>query len=307
MTDYLDPDPSGRADRQSSTSTSTSTTALRLFCFPHAGGGSAPYRRWQACLGPQVAVCPVYLPGRERRIRHPRFVDMAAQVADLDAELGPHLDGPHLFFGHSMGALIAYRLAMRRRAVGACLPSALLLSSAPRAGAARLPPPTDTTEAGLARLLVDLGGLPREVLGRPDWLDLLLPVIRDDLLLCASDAGRGAGGPSLPVPFHLFGGHDDPIVTPADLAGWGRHSAAGVELTLFPGGHFYLRDDPTPFLAALRTTVGRYAAARPTAASGTTASGTAASSTSGAAASSTAADAPPAGAPRAACPTRTAA
>jgi surfactin synthase thioesterase subunit len=280
MTDYLDPDPSGRAGRPdrtaapASASASASATVLRLFCFPHAGGGSAPYRRWQTSLGPQVSVCPVHLPGRERRIRHPRFIDMAAQVADLDAELGPHLDGPHLFFGHSMGAIIAYRLAMRRRAAGAALPSALLLSSAPRAGAARLPPPADATEEGLARRLVDLGGLPEEVLARPDWLELLLPVIRDDLLLCASDTGRGSGGPSLPLPFHLFGGHDDPIVTPADLAGWGRHSAAGVELTLFPGGHFYLRDDPDPFLAALRATIGRYASAAPPTASAAPPTGT---------------------------------
>jgi surfactin synthase thioesterase subunit len=63
------------------------------------------------------------------------------------------------------------------------------------------------------------------VLSRPDWLDVLMPVVQDDLRLCASDVLGPADAWPLPIPFHLFGGDDDPIVDVADLAGWQRHTA----------------------------------------------------------------------------------
>ena len=44
---------------------------LRLFCFPHAGGGAAAYHRWTERLGPEIAVCAVRLPGRENRAAEP--------------------------------------------------------------------------------------------------------------------------------------------------------------------------------------------------------------------------------------------
>jgi medium-chain acyl-[acyl-carrier-protein] hydrolase len=232
--------------------------ALRLVCFPYAGGGTVVYRRWGNRLGPGVAVCPVLLPGRERRVRERRFTDMDAQVAELDAELRPHLDTPHVFFGHSMGALLAYRLAQRRRASGASLPRALVLSSAITATSRLLTGSAGTpvSPLELAQKLVDLGGLPQDVLARPDWLEVLLPVVRDDLLMCESAADLAA--PPLPIPFHAFGGRQDPLVAATDLAEWQRHSLVGMEVKLFTGGHFYFREGQEQFLPVLRSTVDRY-------------------------------------------------
>src|SRR5262249_29407396 len=65
--------------------------ALRLFCFPFAGGGASAYARWGQRLGPDVAVLPVQLPGREGRMSEPRITDLDALVDDLDAQLGPEL------------------------------------------------------------------------------------------------------------------------------------------------------------------------------------------------------------------------
>lgn len=245
--------------------------ALRVLCFPYAGGGTVLYRRWRNRLGPGVAVCPVQLPGRERRAGQLRFDNIDAQVTELDAELAPHLDDtPYVFFGHSMGALLAYRLAQRRRANGASLPRALVLSSsAPTASPLLTGGPGLAAGSGgrrssvatmdpmtLAQHLVDLGGLPADVLARPDWLDVLLPVVRDDLTMCETATDLLA--PPLPVPFHVFGGQYDPLATAADLNRWQRHSLLTMELRLFAGGHFYLREVQEQVVAALRSTLARY-------------------------------------------------
>ena len=49
--------------------------AVRLFCFPYAGGGDFIFRSWQRTLTDTIEVCPVQLPGRGSRITEPQPVD----------------------------------------------------------------------------------------------------------------------------------------------------------------------------------------------------------------------------------------
>ena len=42
---------------------------LRLFCLPYAGGGAALFRLWADNLPAEIEACPIFLPGRERRMR----------------------------------------------------------------------------------------------------------------------------------------------------------------------------------------------------------------------------------------------
>src|SRR5262245_53644991 len=86
---------------------------VRLFCFPYAGGGASVYRGWAGCLPGSVDVCPVQLPGREARFREPPFARIGPLVEALAASIRPWLDRPFAFFGHSMGALIAFELSRR--------------------------------------------------------------------------------------------------------------------------------------------------------------------------------------------------
>jgi surfactin synthase thioesterase subunit len=237
--------------------------ALRMFCFHHAGGGASLYRGWQRAIGPHVAVCPVLLPGRERRAAEPRFTQLDALVADLDGELGDLLAEPHVLFGHSMGALVAYRLACRRRARGASLPRALLVSSYP---APHLPAPMPEVGArdgdALIGLLTGIGGLAPELLDWPGGLTELLAVARDDLRVCAGHRDRGEA--PLPCPIHVFGSDADALVGEQDLRAWDRHAASPVELRVLSGDHFHIRDDPAPLLAHVRSLLRRYLAVGPT-------------------------------------------
>src|SRR5262245_25838037 len=86
---------------------------VRLFCFPHAGGGASLFRGWADGLPDAVEVCPVQLPGRETRFREPPFLCLEPLIEALATALRPHLDRPFAFFGHSLGALVAFELARR--------------------------------------------------------------------------------------------------------------------------------------------------------------------------------------------------
>ena len=80
--------------------------APRLFWFPHAGGGT----NIPADRRPTYAVA-VRLPGRESRLAEAPFTRMAPLVDALATAIEPHLDRPFAFFGHSMGAVVAFELA----------------------------------------------------------------------------------------------------------------------------------------------------------------------------------------------------
>ena len=224
-------------------------TPVELVCFHHAGGGSAsfhPLRRTLATLGANVALTTVKLPGRESRHDEPRYVDAEVCVRALADELDGLLSRPHVLLGHSMGALLAYSLAQQRISRGLCAPKAVIVASY---RAPHLPGPLHdlhlVDDHELAAELARYGGLPAEILSRPEWLELLMPTVRDDLRICQSY--RPSGEPPLPCPLHIFGGHNDPLAPPDTMAAWQSYSAQPQPVRLFAGGHFLFRQ-PDPQL-----------------------------------------------------------
>lgn len=85
----------------------------RLLCLPHAGGSAPFYLPFARALAPDVDVLTVQYPGRQDR-RHEPCIDSITDLADsLTGEVLPWADRPLAIFGHSMGAMIAFELALR--------------------------------------------------------------------------------------------------------------------------------------------------------------------------------------------------
>ena len=222
---------------------------VELVCFHHAGGGSAsfhPLRRALATIGVEVTLTTVKLPGRESRWDEPRYVDAEACIRGIADELDDLLSRPHILLGHSMGAILAYSLAQQRIARGQRGPEAVIVAAY---RAPQLWGPMQDLHLGddhqLAAELARYGGLPAEILSRPEWLELLMPIVRDDLRICQSY--RTSAQPPLPCPLHVFGGRNDPLAPPDTLAAWAIHSAQPQPVRLFAGDHFLFRE-PDPEL-----------------------------------------------------------
>lgn len=244
----------------------SASEGVRLLCFPYAGGGASAYGRWQRHLdahGAGVRVLPVQLPGREGRIDEPRFTDLNSLINDMDAQLDEELERPHIFYGHSMGALIAYSLAWRRQQRGARLPLAVVLSAyrAPHLPAPQIAHP-EASDEELIESLAALGGIPQVLLNHPDFLSALLPVARDDLLLCTGNAASVTSQP-LRVPLHLFAGRRDRLVSVPEVVSWRRHAGRGCEVRTMPGGHFFVRAHEDTFLRELAALTRRYVVQAP--------------------------------------------
>ena len=217
---------------------------LRLFWFPHAGGGTAAFESGR------LAICPVRLPGRESRLAEAPFENMSALVAALAGAIEPYLAQPFAFFGHSMGAAVAFELSRLLRARGNPLPRVLIASAAraPQYRRGHVPPPAPP-DGQLIEELRRLQGMPADVLDDPAVMRAILPALKADAALYRHYIY--AEGAPLACAICAYGGVDDPNVRPEHLAAWAEQTTAPFRVRCFPGGHFYLHSNREEVSAAL--------------------------------------------------------
>lgn len=224
---------------------------LRLFCFSYAGGGASVYRTWHRDLPSDIEVCPVQIPGREGRLKEKRFLRVEPLVTALVEALGPYLDMPFAFFGHSLGAIVAYELALTLRAEEGKSPVCLLVSAR---RAPQVPPdeepiyalPPDQFHAKLR----EFDGTPAEVLDHPELMELLEPLLRADFELNDTYESTTEKTP-LDCPITAFGGLEDKDVDRDHLEAWREMTTGPFRMRMFPGGHFYLHQGQQALIAAV--------------------------------------------------------
>ena len=213
--------------------------ALRLFCFPYAGGSAVIFHKWAASLPKSIEVCPIYLPGRGHRSREKAFTDIDSLVAETAESILPSLAPPFAFFGHSMGALICFELARYLRKGHHPEPVHIFVSgrSAPQIQAdERLTYslPDDEFISELRRL----DGTPGEIFEHAELLSLMLPILRADFAL--TQRYQYKAEPPLDCSISALGGLEDYEVTRTQLEPWQEQTSSRFALHLFPGNHFFL-------------------------------------------------------------------
>jgi medium-chain acyl-[acyl-carrier-protein] hydrolase len=228
----------------------TGDERIRLFCFPYAGGSSQIFRNWSEILPRRIGVYAVELPGRGPRLRDAPISDMSTLLTHLGRVLVPYLDRRFAFFGHSMGASIAYEAARGLASAEGRRADRLFVSAGfvPLIGS-RWQPMSDLDDEGFIARLRELGGTPDEILAEPDLMTMLLPMLRADFRLAESYAPLP--GAPLACPLVAFGGASDPEISIDDLAAWRSLAPVGFKLSMLPGDHYFLQSAQRELLAQI--------------------------------------------------------
>jgi medium-chain acyl-[acyl-carrier-protein] hydrolase len=212
---------------------------LNLFCFPYAGGSAAVYHQWHEYLPPDVQLVAVQYPGHGTRIQASPCTELETLLDDIEMTVGPLLDRPFVFFGHSMGATVAFELTRRLHRSGLTMPKHLFLSGR---GAPHMPPLRDPIHHLSDKEFWDeirsLNGTPPEILQHKELMALVLPALRADFKLIES--WKHTESLLLNVPMLVFGGINDEHVPAHYLDAWAHHTTCVVQRHMFPGDHFFL-------------------------------------------------------------------
>ncbi|MBV6698093.1 thioesterase II family protein [Kitasatospora aureofaciens] len=210
----------------------------RVVCLPHAGGAASTFHGWADYFGGGVEVLATRYPGRQERITEDCITNMAELAAAVTEALLPFLDVPLHVFGHSMGASLGYEVALKLEKEHGVRLAGLYVSGRKAPHRVNPEPTYLGGDEALIGEVLRLGGTEARLLSDPDLYELVMPAMRADFEIVGTYHAQPGHPVSCPVVGYV--GDRDPGISPVDMAAWADVSAASFDLTVFPGGHFYL-------------------------------------------------------------------
>ena len=228
------------------------TVDLRLFCFPFAGGGAIAYHSWAKQLPETIEVNAIRLPGREMRIGEAPITQWRPLIHQLVTALQTKLDKPFVFYGHSLGTLLAFESARELRRRGLPLPKLLVVTGRE---AAHMPPiimpDLQLPEGQFIRSIHNsFGGISEAILENEELVELLEPILRADFTLVENHVFV----PEEPFNFPIIactGINDMP--TQVGVQAWASHTTNSFQCHTMPGGHFFIESERGALLEIIRT------------------------------------------------------
>ncbi len=192
----------------------------------------------------------VQLPGRENRLREPVNSNLCDVLNGIVDSLAPVLteDIPFVFFGHSLGALLAFEVARKCRVEKLVTPAALIVSG-------RTPPHFPLLRPALHRLTDDdllrevarLDGIPQEIQSHSEMRRLVLPPLRADLIL--DETYTYSPGPPLDCPILACGARNDLEAPLPAMQEWESCTRSSFVFRTFEGGHFFIHTSGALFIS----------------------------------------------------------
>ena len=234
----------------------------RLICIPYGVKGASLFAAWAKEIPDSVDVCPVQFPGKENRIHERPIGDLDEALNALEAALDGLLDRPFAIYGHSVGALVAYRLAhrlarrhgdlLRHLFVGAYTAPSIVpnpvhhrvMESFKAFGFDHIPEIEELAtvpkerQRDYERFIENQFGIEVDSAMR----NAVKPVGYSDFRLVHTYTHDPAEEP-MAVPITAFHGKEDTFVTEDEMRAWEGLTAGAFDLTVLRGDHFFLHPD----------------------------------------------------------------
>jgi surfactin synthase thioesterase subunit len=210
-----------------------------LYIFPHAGGSAQYYVPFAKAFVSEIKRVAVQYPGRGGSHDLGSFTTIPDLAERTHRMLSP-LDQSHgkvAFFGHSMGALLAFEVARRFEVAGNPI-SALFVSASAAPGRVGYDYIPDS-DRGLLDAVSEMTGVNPEFLENEEFAAKILPTLRGLKAISEYDCPVDA---TVSCPIFAFIGDDDEVATYEKAVPWSQRTTSEFSVRVFTGHHFYLED-----------------------------------------------------------------
>jgi len=230
--------------------------SIRLVCFPYAGGGSATYLPWQHHLDSNVELVIVQLPGRGARFSEAPYQTMTEIVTAIFYALKELDNKPVIFFGHSMGARVAYELTLMLCRYNSKLPVHFIASGSVAPCIKRTKEETHhlPDDEFIAKLIA-LNGSPLEVLANKELMQLMLPFLRADFKIIETYCNDSKF--LIPTKLSILMGDEEEIEN-HEVEMWFELFENHMPINWVRGGHFFVDKNRGDVLKVVNAIITNY-------------------------------------------------
>jgi|HubBroStandDraft_6_1064221.scaffolds.fasta_scaffold00595_3 surfactin synthase thioesterase subunit len=222
-----------------------------LVCLPFAGAGASFFYPWIEKAGPGIEIVSIQLPGREWRLDEQPYQNVTAAADELFLEIAGELEpGPIMFFGHSLGAVLAYELAHRFCVDQRFEVTHLIVSGSPGPWTKRTHRATGLPDGDFLNTVSEFAQYNAETMSDPEFLAMILPVLRADVKM--HEEYVPSKRTPLAAPITSLRGTDDQLVAANAAAEWSAATGREFALEEVPGGHMYVTQAADAILRIVR-------------------------------------------------------
>lgn len=217
----------------------------QLICIPFAAGAAHAYAGLAAAMPASWDVVGLDAPGHGQNLS-PLASDFDELADAYERALIEVARPPYVVLGHSLGGLVAARLARRELPLR---PAAFVISGcAPPERRLTLAPSSTSDDGALLEYLRAREATDPRLLADCAFVDYILPILRADLR--AVETFREHDRSPVDVPALLLAGTMDLDAPSASVAGWrGRFPRAALEE--IHGGHMFVVTEPVVTAASV--------------------------------------------------------
>jgi medium-chain acyl-[acyl-carrier-protein] hydrolase len=217
----------------------------RLVAFPYAGGSAVAYYKWAEHLSLDTELISLQYPGRGRLIDMSPCISIHDLAKESCKTIWTLSDKPLIFFGHSLGAIVAFETIRMLRRFGNSIPKALVVSSrqAPESKSYfdnKLHTlPDDQFLSGFSQY----GGIPSEIMECSDMVEYLMPLLRADITALETWSYKPES--PLEIPIMALGSDQDITLDLKQLQRWSEFTHSTFQFQIMHGNHFYFQGQLT--------------------------------------------------------------
>jgi len=208
-----------------------------IWCFPFAGASYYSYRPIFKNIEESCDIKYLESPGRGQRMGEPLLYTYEEILDNIFTQIKKEIREPFIFYGHSMGAQLAFDATHLLSAQFGIKPLRLIVSGRGAPAVTKMKRRYDLPKAEFMLALKNLGGIPQEILNDAEFFSYFEPILRADFQ--AIESYKYVKKEPLDIPILVLLG-DREETTPEDASAWKQETTSRFELNILQGDHFFI-------------------------------------------------------------------